>query len=339
MAFARRFLPSTSLLCAFEAAARHESFTAAAHELSLTQSAVSRQIHALEQALGFDLFLRERQTVKLTLAGQAYAREIRDALHHIATATLNFRANPKGGTLNLAILPTFGTRWLAPRLPDFVAEHPDITINLTTRLAPFDFQFDQVDAAIHFGAPEWSGAELDFLMRETVVPVCSGAMKARHHFASPVDLLGAPLLHLVSRPDAWECWFRKQGIVLESARGMLCDQFAIIAQAATSGLGVALLPKFLIEAELANGDLVEAVRGAMESKERYYLAWPARRSSYAPLRAFRTWLRQAAGSCRAEVVATQFRSGPRREKAPALRLDREQDEAPSCREAAHSVTS
>lgn len=294
MAIVRRFLPSMSLLVAFEAAARHQSFTAAAAELNLTQSAVSRQIRALEETLGSDLFLRERQTVRLTFAGETYAQQIREALRHISTATLNFRANPRGGTLNLAILPTFGTRWLAPRLPGFVAEHPGITVNLTTRLAPFDFQLDQVDAAIHFGAPEWPGAELDPLMGETVIPACSPALLARHRFAEARDLLDAPLLHLVSRPDAWERWFAAMNVPAEGVRGMLIDQFATAAQAATSGLGVALLPKFLIEAELARGDLVEAFDGPVESAGRYYLAWPGKRESYPPLQAFRGWIRTAA---------------------------------------------
>ncbi|MBP2315911.1 LysR family transcriptional regulator [Azospirillum soli] len=296
VAIVRRFLPSMSLLSAFEAAARHQSFTAAAAELNLTQSAVSRQIRALEDMLGSELFVRERQTVRLTLAGETYAQQVREALQHISTATLNFRANPRGGTLNLAILPTFGTRWLAPRLPGFVAEHPGITVNLTTRLAPFDFQVDQVDAAIHFGAPEWPGAELDLLMRETVVPACSPDLLARHRFAKPKDLLNAPLLHLVSRPDAWERWFEAMDVRPDGVRGMLIDQFATAAQAATAGMGVALLPKFLIESELARGDLVEALHGPVESAGRYYLAWPTKRESYPPLQAFRGWIRkQAAG--------------------------------------------
>ena len=299
VAIVRRFLPSMSLLSAFEAAARHQSFTAAAAELNLTQSAVSRQIRALEDMLGSELFVRERQTVRLTLAGETYAQQVREALQHISTATLNFRANPRGGTLNLAILPTFGTRWLAPRLPAFVAAHPGITVNLTTRLAPFDFQVDQVDAAIHFGAPEWPGAELDLLMSETVVPACSPDLLARHGFAAPKDLLNAPLLHLVSRPDAWERWFEAMGVRPEGVRGMLIDQFATAAQAATAGMGVALLPRFLIESELARGDLVEALHGPVESAGRYYLAWPTKRESYPPLQAFRGWIREQAAAMRA----------------------------------------
>ena len=292
--FLRRFLPQMSVLCAFEAAARLQSFTAAAAELNLTQSAVSRQIRALEEVLGADLFIRERQTVRLTLAGEAYAHEIRGALTRISAATLGFRANPQGGTLNLAILPTFGTRWLAPRLPQFIAGNPGITINLTTRLAPFDFKMESIDAAIHFGPAEWPGAELDFLMSETVVPACSRELLRTHKFTKADDLVKAPLLHLVSRPDAWERWFRVMGVEVEKVHGMLVDQFAMAAQAAMSGLGVALLPKFLIENELARGDLVEAVNGPVDSAGHYYLAWPSNRASYPPLQAFRNWLQVVA---------------------------------------------
>ena len=294
MAIARRFLPSMSLLRAFEAAARHQSFTAAANELSLTQSAVSRQVRALEELLGSDLFIRERQTVKLSLAGETYAQEVREALRYISNATLSFRANPRGGTLNLAILPTFGTRWLAPRLPGFVADNPGIIINLSTRFAPFDFQYDQMDAAIHFGGPEWSGAELDLLMTETVVPACSPGLLKERGFAVPQDLLGAPLLHLVTRPDAWERWFTAKDVIYEKVLGMLLDHFATAAQAAMAGMGVALLPRFLIEGELERADLVEPVGDPVESAERYYLAWPTKRASHPPLLAFRSWIKKAA---------------------------------------------
>lgn len=292
MTFPRRFLPQTSLLLAFEAAARHQSITAAARELSLTQSAVSRQIRALEETLGAELFHRERQTVALTLAGEAYAREIREALKRISSATLAFRANPSGGSLNIAILPTFGTRWLAPRLPRFISTHPGITINLLTRLAPFDFSFDTVDAAIHFGLPDWSGAELELLMRETVVPACSPVLREARRFGEPADLLSAPLLHLSSRPDAWERWFAAMKVDIPEVHGMLLDQFALVAQAAAAGLGIALLPEFLIQDELNRGDLVPAldIPTSADSMEGYYLAWPSSRAGYPPLEQFRSWL-------------------------------------------------
>ncbi|WP_416064928.1 LysR family transcriptional regulator [Rhizobium sp. ZK1] len=286
----RRFLPSTSHLAAFEAVARTGSVTAAARELDLTQSAVSRQIKALEEQLGVELFLRERQTVRLTLAGDAYAREIREALRRISSASLNLRANPHGGTLNLAILPTFGTRWLAPRLGRFLSANPGVTINLVTRLSSFDFRLDSIDAAIHFGHPHWPGAELAFLMSERTLPACSPDFLKRNAISHPEDLLTVPLLHLTTRPDAWERWFADNGVAFESVHGMLFDQFATAAQAAIAGLGVALLPTFLIQEDLKRGDLIAAVNREMESRERYYLASPPERADYAPLAAFRDWI-------------------------------------------------
>lgn len=287
----RRFLPSIGLLSAFEAAARTGSFTAAAGELNLTQSAISRQIKALEEQLDVELFLRERQTVRLTLAGEAYARDIRDALRRISTASLNIRANPFGGTLNLAILPTFGTRWLAPRLPDFLALNPGITMNLATRLVEFDFRLDTMDAAVHFGIPNWPGTQHMRLMVEDVVPMGSPDFAARHGVEDdPSRLRHLPLLHITSRPDAWEKWFAANGVATEGVTGMLFDQFATIAQAAMSGLGVALLPSFLIAKEIERGELVPIIDRPMRSREEYHLIWPKERDRFPPLVAFRQWL-------------------------------------------------
>lgn len=286
----RRFLPSVALLSAFEAAARHGSVTAAACELSLTQSAVSRQVRALEEQLGVDLFHRERQTIRLTVGGIGYSREIREALRKISTASLNLRANPFSGTLTLAILPTFGTRWLAPRLPKFLAANPGITINLMTRLSHFDFQLEPIDAAIHFGAAHWPGGELALLRSETVVPACSPGMREHYAFREARDLGKAPLLHLTTRPDAWERWLTCGGADARAVHGMLFDQFATAAQAAIAGVGVALLPQFLIEEELASGKLVLALDLPMQSAEAYYLVWPSERATHPPLIAFRAWL-------------------------------------------------
>lgn len=290
MTLARRSLPPTAELRTFEAAARRQSFTAAAEELNLTQSAVSRQIRSLETLLGANLFIRERQTVRLTAAGEAYAQEVRGALLRIATATLGFRANPMGGTVNLAVLPTLCMRWLVPRLPDFGAAHPGITINLITRFSPFDFQAGSLDAAIHFGADHWLGAQLDFLMMETVLPVCSPQLKIRYGFSKAADLVTAPLLHLMSRPDAWERWFDAMDVPVKEVHGMLVDQIMFAVQAAVASMGVAVLPKFLIEDELQRGDLVLAVDQPLRSQGNYYLAWPPAKQDYPPLQAFRQWL-------------------------------------------------
>jgi LysR family glycine cleavage system transcriptional activator len=290
MRVGRRFLPSLSLLSAFEAAARTGSITAAARELNLTQSAVSRQIKALEEQLKVELFVRERQTIHLTTAGEAYASEVREALHKISTASLNLRANPSGGTLNLAILPTFGTRWLAPRLPTFLASNPGITINLATRLSFFDFRFEPMDAAIHFGQAVWPGAEMMFLRSEVVIPACSPDIKRRYEFAKPDDLKKVPLLHISTRANAWDHWFSINGGQPGGMHRMVFDQFATAAQATMAGVGAALLPEFLIQEELASGKLVRALDLPMESAEGYYLVWPIARAAHPPLVAFRNWL-------------------------------------------------
>lgn len=296
----RRFLPSFSLLSAFEAAARTGSVTAAAKELGLTQSAVSRQISTLEKQLGAALFLRERQTIRLTLAGDIYAREVREALRRISNASLNLRANPSGGTLNLAILPFFGTRWLTPRISRFFDACPGMTVNFITRIEPFDFRLDSVDAAIHFGPAHfgaaqfgkgnWPGADLTPLMDEKVQPACSPAFKARHGLRSSSDMLAAPLLHLDTRPDGWELWFRQNRIDFDSLHGMLFDQFMPMMEAAISGLGIALLPRFLVEREFQDGLLVPAVEAPPIETGRYYLAYPPDRGTYPPLAAFRNWI-------------------------------------------------
>lgn len=201
MPIPRRFLPSISLLQAFEVAARTQNVTAAAKELSLTQSAVSRQIRALEEQLGTELFYREKQSIRLTVGGERYARDIRDALQKISSASMSLKANPSGGTLTLAILPTFGTRWLAPRLPDFLRNNPGVTINLVTKMSQFDFRSEAIDAAIHFGEPDWPDCDFLHLRGETVVPACSPDFKDAHDWETVCDLADAPLLHLTSRPE------------------------------------------------------------------------------------------------------------------------------------------
>jgi LysR family glycine cleavage system transcriptional activator len=287
----RRFLPSISLLSAFEAAARTGSVTAAARELDLTQSAVSRQIRALEAQLEIDLFTRERQTIRLTPAGEAYSREVQGVLHKLSDASLSLRANPDGGALNLAALPTFAARWLTPRLPGFVEAHPSITINVLTRALPFDFRNEGFDAAIHYGDPVWpAGGNLAPLMGETVLPVCSPGLRAQHCFADPAAVREARLLHLASRPDAWEHWLAQQGAPDRGVRGMLFDQFATLAAAAVAGLGVGLLPTLLIEQELASGTLVPALDRPIVSEGAYYLVCAPDRDDYPPLQAFYRWI-------------------------------------------------
>ncbi|WP_338421365.1 LysR substrate-binding domain-containing protein [Acetobacter conturbans] len=280
-----------SLLCAFEAAARHQNFTAAALELHLTQSVISRQIRLLEEQLGAPLFVREKQTVRLTVAGEAYAREIREALRKIATATLGLRAAPGGGTLNLAAPPTFGGMWLGSRLGDFIKKYPEITVNLFTRTSSFDFSTEIFDAAVCFGIPDWPGTERQLIARERTIPVCAPSLASSYDFSEASDLLNAPLLHLVSRPNAWERWFNGQGVDALNVHGMLCDQYFIIFQIALTGTGIGLLPEIMVHDALESGSLVQ-IGDALDTQddEAYYLVWPCHRTHYGPLAHFRAWL-------------------------------------------------
>ena len=150
----RKLLPSTSALAAFDSVARLGSFSLAADELSLTQGAISRQVMSLEEQLGVRLFERGARGVSLTGEGQTYAKAIGTALSDIRSASLQIMTKTHGNTLNLAMLPTFGTRWLLPRIPDFVAAHPEITLNFATRIGQFDFEKESLDMAIHIGQPD-----------------------------------------------------------------------------------------------------------------------------------------------------------------------------------------
>lgn len=286
----RRLLPSTSALAAFESVARLGSFSSAADELSLTQGAISRQISGLEDQLGILLFERSSRGVALTEAGRAYAKAIGAALSQIRTASLQAMTKRHGDTLNLAMLPTFGTRWLLPRIPRFVSAHPEITLNFATRIGIFDFEQDGLDVAIHIGQPNWPGADCTFLMDEMVAPVCSPEFLKQNPVVRPEDLAGLPLLHMASRPGAWTHFFETLGVSATPASGMRFEQFASVAQACSAGLGVALMPLFLIEAELQAGNLVEAYPQQVRSPSSYYLVAPITRMDLKPVALFRAWL-------------------------------------------------
>jgi len=285
----RRLLPSISSLLALEAVERLGSASAAAAELSLTQSAISRQLRALEEQLGAPLIDRGGMRLGLTPAGAAYARSARDMLAQLAQASLTLTANPAGGTLNLSILPAFGMHWLAPKLRDFSRRHPEVTVNLSTRLRPFEFDLEPFHAAIHFGRRDWSGVNYLHLQKEYVQAVAApdlcGAAPLR-----PDELLNLPLLHLESRPDAWDRWCRARGVPAPGASGMLFDQFATMAQAAVHGMGVALLPSYLAEADIRQGRLVPVAEGDRISLGSYYLVWSEKSARFPPLRKFTRWL-------------------------------------------------
>lgn len=299
----RRKIPSTAALSAFEAAARHQSFTKAADELAVTQSAICRQIGALEDFLGVKLFRRSRRGVVLTEAGVAYARTVTTRLDEVERDALELMAKGgQGGTLELGVVPTFATKWLLPRLPVFAREHPGITVNLNSRTRPFLFDESGLDAAIHAGESIWPGTEGVFLMHETLVVVCSPALIAPRTTIARGDWQRLTLLQQSTRPYAWRNWFTSRGLQVEGdMAGPRLELFSMLAEAAVHGMGLALIPRFLVEDELERGVLIQVVEHAYLSDRSYYLIYPERKSENPALATFRDWLEQQARAYREPI--------------------------------------
>lgn len=308
----RRMIPNTAALTAFEAAARHSSFTAAANELALTQGAVCRQVASLETFLRTKLFRRAGRGVVLTEAGVAYHRLMARRLDEVERDTLDLMARQgRGGSIELGIVPTFGTRWLLPRLPAFAKLHPDITINLSSRTRPFLFQDSGLDAAIYAGDGHWPGAAVEYLMPETLVPVCSPALIAPRKRLTPQQLARLPLIQQSTRPYAWRHWFESVGLRPQADLvGPRYELFSMSLQAAMVGLGVALVPEYDIDDELAAGRLVVPVNHRCPSEVAYHFAAPQTKSTDPVITAFRDWLREQAaqGTSTAADAATRDKS-------------------------------
>ena len=287
MNLSRSQLPDLASLQAFEAAARHGSFTRAAVELNLTQSAVSRQIKELENQLGIALFERVRQRIVLSSAGHRLRPEIEDllsGLHHLTLRAASGR--DVTGHLSVATLPTFGSRWLMPRLPGFLKAHPGLQISVTARQGAFDLSEAGIDLAIHYGKPAWPGASCSYLCCETVLAVAAPEVASGEKL--PEEL---PLLHLESRPMLWPEWLEVQG--KPPARGFhghRFDQFSLLIEAALAGMGAALLPTYLIERELKAGDLRALGGDALTTDAAYYVVTPDERASDPVTAAFREWI-------------------------------------------------
>jgi DNA-binding transcriptional LysR family regulator len=292
----RRKIPSTLALTAFEAAARHQSYTKAADELAVTQSAVCRQIAGLEDFLGVRLFRRNRRGVALTGAGLSYCRQVTARLDEVERDTLDLMARGgEGGALELGVVPTFASKWLLPRMPAFVASHPGIHVNLAAQTRPFLFDDTAFDAAIYAGETTWPGTDGVFLMRENLVAVCSPQrLGIRKRSLATSDWHHHTLLQQSTRPYAWRQWFASRGMKVEGdMAGPRFELFSMLTEAAICGMGIALIPRFLIENELKLGLLVQVVKHAQLDRS-YYLIYPEGKVENAALIAFRDWLQEQA---------------------------------------------
>lgn len=287
----RHLTPSMSLLLAFEAAARHESYTRAGIELSLTQSAVSRQVQALEQQLGLTLFRREGRTVQLTDVGRLYQRELSEALGRIRAATLQALAYQSGvGTLRLATLPTFGSKWLLPRLHRFYAAHPGMLVHIHSRIEAINFDTSEIDAAIGVASHDVPGLLCHRLQAEQLLVILPPEAASDGGAWTPQRISEQVLLNVANNPHAWGEWFSHHALPHRAMRlGPSFELTSHLIQAVRAGIGIGLVPRVLVQDELDNGEL-HSVGAPFASQRSYYLMYPPRNEALPSLRAFRSWL-------------------------------------------------
>ncbi len=237
-----RQLPPLNGLRAFEAAARHLSFTKAADELSVTQAAISHQIRGLEERLGVQLFIRRNRALLLSEAGQAYLPALREAFDTIANATERLQRRDEGGPLLVSTTASFATKWLVPRLATFQQLYPEIEVQISTGVALTDFQRETVDVAIRWGLGSWPNVIADRLFAEDMFPVCAPSMvRGKSALKKPSDLSRVTLLHMTQQRDDWRLWLTAAGAKgVDPSRGPVFDQAMTVLQAAMDGLGVAI---------------------------------------------------------------------------------------------------
>lgn len=284
-------LPPMNTLRAFEAAARHLSFTQAAEELHVTQAAVSHQIRTLEEALGVRLFRRLNRAIRLTEEGQEFVSEVRKALSHLTTAVEKLAAPDAGGPLTVSVLPSFASKWLVPRLGRFRERHPQINVRVSPSIHLTDFQRDDVDVCIRYGKGRYEGLHSVRMMTEDIFPVCSPALlSGPNALRSPEDLRHHTLLHDDAHVD-WAMWLLVAGVQdINPTQGPFFTDSGMVIQAAVEGQGVALARGALAADDIAAGRLVKPFDIVIPTEYAYYVVCPKATAHHPKIAAFRDWL-------------------------------------------------
>ena len=298
MAIAR--LPSLNGLRAFEAAARHLSFTQAASELNVTQTAISHQIKRLEEELGIRLFIRQNRALALTPAAKEYLPGIRAAFNDLRLATDQLLRRDDDHVLTVSTLASLAAKWLLPRITGFQEAHPGIDVRITTSTALVDFRSGDVDAAIRYGRGQWPGLRVDWLMADKLFPVCSPALLAgKKPLRKPEDLADHVLLHSSSgNDDDWRLWLTAAGLPtnLSKQPGVTFDLVFMTVQAAIDGVGVAMGRTSYVQDDIAKGRLVVPFDITLPVDAGFYLVSPEAKADSPKLSAFRNWLMDAVKS-------------------------------------------
>lgn len=298
--------PSTTALLCFEASARLGSFTRAAKELCLTQSAVSRQLITLENRMGVKLFVRRRDALLLTDAGRYYLDEVTPALQRLEHATANVMAlQGRGGALRLSVAGSLGTFWLIPRLPDFTRQHSEITLNFATRVGPADFTGGALHASLEFGDGTRAGLHNEFVLSMPLVPCASPAWVRQHGVRLSENTPREALIHHTTVPEAWHEWFAEGGMQLDpGGDGPRYDLMAMAMNAAIAGLGAVMLPGYMSADAIAAGRLRPLSRRVWQVPKGYYLVYPKASEDLNALQAFKTWLMEQAGDYHHATIGT-----------------------------------
>ena len=287
-------LPSLNGLRAFEAAARHLSFTLAATELNVTQTAISHQIRRLEEELGIRLFVRQNRALALTPEARDYLPGVRAAFNDLRLATDRLLRRDDDKVLTLSTLASLAAKWLLPRLTDFQEQHPGIDVRITTSTSLVDFQRDDVDAAIRYGRGQWPGLRADWLMADELFPVCSPSLlRGDKPLQRPEDLRNHPLLHTSNaNSDDWRLWLTAAGLPADIAKqpGITFDMIFMTIQAAIDGIGVAMGRTSYVQDDIAKGRLVVPFKIALPADAGFYLVAPEGRREAPKLAAFRQWI-------------------------------------------------
>ncbi|MCP3748432.1 LysR family transcriptional regulator [Pseudomonas sp. SBB6] len=289
----KRLVPSMAALQCFEAAARHLSFTRAAEELHLTQSAVSKQVAQLEEMLRHHLFLRIRRRLQLTPAGALYLAEVNKILTQVDMSSRYIMSyGEQTEVLKVATQPSFGVRWLIPHLKGFGKQYPNIHLDIRNEMEPFALLQATADVVFFFGQGTWPGATCIELFGEEVLPVCAPELLQGRTLKDASEVAELVLLQSTSRPEAWHEWFLEQGLhSANSYHGPRFDTFYMSLSAAQSGCGVALVPRYLVAQELAEGKLIVPWQYSMRSNGAHFLAFSEHAAEVPKVRALVDWIR------------------------------------------------
>jgi LysR family glycine cleavage system transcriptional activator len=287
----RQRLPPLNALKAFEAAARHESFTRAAAELFVTQGAVSHQVKALEADLGIKLFNRERQRLVITEAGREYLTVVRDALDRIALGTERLLQRQNSGVLTVSTSPDFAAKWLVHRLGHFAEAHREIDLRISATLHHVDFAREEVDMAVRHGDGNWPGLDTVRLSSEQLFAVCSPKLlSGRRRLSKPSDVLKYPLIHMDSRGD-WSKWLQAAGLDdAQVTHGPVLNRASMVIDAAINAQGIALARTTLAAFDLINGRLVRPFPETLRLSKTYWIICPKVTAALPKIVTFRDWL-------------------------------------------------